>query len=299
MQVLIKWLACVGFIIVVASAAQAGSNEIGNATASSAASSLGTAQDCTEIASVPVTITVPGHYCLKRDLSYSATTESAIRIEADHVTVNLNGFKLGGLAGGPTTRATGISTYGQRNIIVRNGTVRGFYYNIALGGSGDSNLTTGHIVENVRSENARSVGIAVAGWRSIVRDNFIVNMINSSENTVIGIQVSGSRGSIISNNVISGVLAETGAFGIILGEVEGSVIDSNKIYDLTSSFSNAIYSTSGSHVVVKRNIISNLTFLRHGVHLENSTSDVCLDNLVLGSGTAYGGCEAEDGNQRY
>lgn len=299
MQVLIKWLAQIAFLTVAgASVAQAQSNGIGNVTATSATGFPGIVQDCTEIVSVPVTITVPGHYCLKRDLSYSLQYGSAILIEANHVTINLNGFKLGGLAGGPTARAIGISSYGQRNIIVRNGTVRGFFYNVALGGSDDSNLTTGHIVENVRSENARSVGISVSGWRAIVRDNFIVNTTNSSWNSMIGIEIFRSRGSVVSDNVISGVLAETAATGIVIRDAEGVLIDSNKIYDLEPFYSRAINSMSGSHIVVNRNIISNLTFLRDGVNLENTTSDVCLDNLALGSGTAYVGCEAQDGNQR-
>ena len=54
---------------------------------------------CNEITSVPFTITAPGIYCLKQNLVNTtdpapAYLAGAIEIEADNVTVDLNGFTL-------------------------------------------------------------------------------------------------------------------------------------------------------------------------------------------------------------
>ncbi len=242
--------------------------EIGNGSPSS--SSSGTVQDCTEIVSVPVTITVPGHYCLKRDLGTGMSSGQAIRIEANYVTIDLNGFKLGGLAAGPSTQATGIYAYGYGNITIRNGTVRGFRTNIAIVSTGDGSSTTGHIVENIRSENARSVGMDVGGWRVLVRDNFIVNTLNPAENTVIGLRIADSRGSVVSGNVVTGVLAETGAIGIYLSGANGVLVEGNRVFDVTASFARSVYSTHTARVVAKDNVLANRSNGQFGLRLDSA-----------------------------
>jgi hypothetical protein len=59
--------------------------------------------NCTEITTVPFVITVQGNYCLKSDKSSSSTTGNMIDIQTNNVTIDLNGFKLGGLGAGVGT----------------------------------------------------------------------------------------------------------------------------------------------------------------------------------------------------
>src|SRR5262245_20959189 len=53
------------------------------------------------IDTVPTTISTQGVWCLRKDLATAVSNGAAISIEANNVTIDCNGFKLGGLAAGP------------------------------------------------------------------------------------------------------------------------------------------------------------------------------------------------------
>ncbi len=55
--------------------------------------------DCQEILSVPVIITTQGVHCFKSDKVSSATSGNLIDIQTNNVTIDMNGFKLGGSTG--------------------------------------------------------------------------------------------------------------------------------------------------------------------------------------------------------
>src|SRR5262245_63986860 len=63
--------------------------------------------NCPPITSVPYLITVPGVYCLTGNISTAMGVGAAIEIATNNVTLDLNGFKLGGLAAGTGTTAAG------------------------------------------------------------------------------------------------------------------------------------------------------------------------------------------------
>ena len=89
---------------------------------------------CTPITSLPAVITVQGIYCFTGHLSTGMTSGNAIDIQTNNVVLDLNGFKLGGLAAGPGTFAVGIHVDDRRNITIKNGTVRGFFRGDLVGG---------------------------------------------------------------------------------------------------------------------------------------------------------------------
>ncbi len=64
--------------------------------------------NCQEILSVPVTISTQGVHCLKSNKS-SSFQGNLIEITVNNVTIDLNGFKLGGLGSG-----SWIGTFGGR-----------------------------------------------------------------------------------------------------------------------------------------------------------------------------------------
>src|SRR5262245_29056235 len=80
--------------------------------------------NCTAITSVPYVITVQGVYCFTDNIATTMSSGNAIEIQANNVTIDLNGFKLGGLAAGLGTSARGIYANQRQNITVRNGIVR-------------------------------------------------------------------------------------------------------------------------------------------------------------------------------
>jgi len=91
----------------------------------------------------PVTIDTAGSYVLTGDLDVPTTTASAIRVLADDVTLDLNGFTLRGQVTctgsgaaisctSATSGVAGVRANGYTGTTVRNGHIRGFYYGVWL-----------------------------------------------------------------------------------------------------------------------------------------------------------------------
>ena len=70
--------------------------------------------------SLPAVITVQGVYCFTDHLSTAMTSGHAIDIQTNNVILDLNGFKLGGLAGGLGTLAIGVHAINRQNITIKN-----------------------------------------------------------------------------------------------------------------------------------------------------------------------------------
>src|SRR5712691_1804649 len=77
---------------------------------------------CTPITALPAVITGQGIYCFTGHLSTAMTSGNAIDIQTNNVVLDLNGFKLGGLAAGLGTFAVGIHAIDRQNITIKNGT---------------------------------------------------------------------------------------------------------------------------------------------------------------------------------
>ena len=124
--------------------------------------------NCTPINAVPAVIALPGVYCFTKSLVTSMASGNAIDIQANNVVLDLNGFRLGGLAAGFSTSAVGIYASNRQNIAIRNGTIRGFLIAISL--QNPSGGSQGHLVEDIRADQNTWVGIWVEGSGSIVRN---------------------------------------------------------------------------------------------------------------------------------
>lgn len=134
----------------------------------------------TEINQLPFTINSPGRYYLARNLG--DTGSAGITIQISNVTVDLNGFLLGGGTGSAIV-CTGVVA--SRNVTIKNGTISGWT------GAGVDTAAYGNCrLESLRVSHNGSTGIAVG-------DNTIVSGCVSSNNT-IGILSTGS-GCLIKN----------------------------------------------------------------------------------------------------
>ena len=87
------------------------------------------------IDTLPTTISTQGTWCLRKDVATSLSSGSAITINAPNVTIDCNGFKIGGLGAGPNSRTTGILSVNRNNVTVRNCAVRGFFIGLDLTGA--------------------------------------------------------------------------------------------------------------------------------------------------------------------
>jgi len=102
----------------------------------------------------PITINESGSYVLTSNLT--VTTGNAININADNVTLDLNGH---GIYGPGTGTGYGISAVNCYNITIKNGIVRGFYFGIYLGND-DNHKGAGHRIEGIQASNNGSHGIS-------------------------------------------------------------------------------------------------------------------------------------------
>ena len=155
----------------------------------------------------------PGSYYLAANLEPTGS-QNGVTISSSDVTLDLNGFTIDGSAASSYGISIGLSC---ANILVKNGTIRGFYRQavtasaatdcsyIGLRVAGNSRGSTGYsslfigagsVVENCRIENNNGNGISV-GNDSKITGNRIVG------NGGTGIKLTGS-GNYVADNIVKG-----------------------------------------------------------------------------------------------
>ena len=168
--------------------------------------------NCTPVTSLPAFITVQGVYCFTGDLSTGMTSGDAIAIGTNNVVLDLNGFKLGGLAAGPGTEAQGITATNAKNITIKNGTIRGFKVGIFM--EAFMGTSEGHVLEDLRLDHNTLIGIEVSGTAVVVRNNHIFATGGSTtfgaNANALGISVNGTGFRVLNNDVINTVKQGTG-----------------------------------------------------------------------------------------
>jgi len=194
-------------------------------------SAFGETVNCTNIAqgSTPVTISNPGVYCLKANKTVNGET-SAVTINADNVTIDLNGFEL--KAGNPVPFA-GITADSRSNITIKNGIVNGFTWEAATYIVDDANPGAGKntIVENLKVINGE---IRVDTDNSIIRNNQIMDL--NVTDRKIGIVCYGANSTFVVNNDIS----NTGSTGIHINKGHGVTVEGNRITNTPPVFGGSV-----------------------------------------------------------
>jgi hypothetical protein len=286
--------------------------------------------NCTEIVAVPATLTVPGIYCFKRDLATSQTTGTAITVLNNSITIDMNGFKLGGLTAGPETVATGIKVFNWKNFTLRNGTIRGFAFGLTITDNGSS---SGHLVEDVAFDENTYAAAWVVGSNFIFRNNRITKTIAKHPvfNVPTGVIMMGSS-AIVTDNQISHVegvslSANNGPVGAALG-LTNSVFERNTITDVrvtdegptvraigisvASGSSNLVLrdnnvldvnhaqaraiEVNGSETLLDGNVVKNSSVPgATGIDV-GSSSAMCMRNFVHGFADAMEPCSFEQNN---
>ena len=187
--------------------------------------------ECTEITALPTTITSQGVFCLKRSIGLSPglLTGAAIDIQTNNVIIDLNGFKIGNLSAGAGTEAWGIQAVDRKNIVIKNGTVRGFFGAVEFSGVNSS----GHVIEDMLFDRNTEVGIFAAGTGSVIRRNQIVLIGGSTveeSDSAFGIIVNGSNMRILDNDILELFADEDGTVeAISVLSSSGTVVQGNRI----------------------------------------------------------------------
>lgn len=252
-----------------------------------------TFETCTAfIDSVPVTITTQGTWCLRRDLATAITSGNAITIATNNVTVDCNGFKIGGLAAGSASRANGIYASERQNATVRHCGIRGFHTGIYI------TRGAGHLVEHNRLDGNLAIGIHQPfTLNSVIRDNRVLDTGGATTNTNGATAILAEAH--ILDNIVSGVFAtgpDVYASGI-LGYGNGNQISGNHVSDLLARGRGeavGIRSYNSFGVMVDNRIIASGVADLPGYGLIGARA-FCGGNTIVGFATALGGCAANLG----
>jgi len=254
------------------------------------------------IDSLPATINTQGVWCLRKDLSTSQATGEAIRILANNVTIDCNGYKLGGLAAGAGTQTAGIVTNSSTNVTVRNCNIRGFHEGLVLYGTAEG--YGGHLVEDNRFEGNTSEGINIGGDGTVVRRNLVLDTGGGSGGgSPSGINANGNID--IVDNIISGAMAGNGStgapFGIkAVGNASGT-ISGNRIRRLVplGAYSYGIaLNGAGTPVVSDNHIVLHPApaGLDYGVRCNSGSTALVRDNVISGFTYDVSACIDAGGN---
>jgi len=244
---------------------------------------------CTEITSLPATLSIQGNYCLKRDLS------TAIASGTNNVTIDCNGFKVGGLGAGAGTRTHGIYASDRSNITIRQCNIRGFYRGIYLIGTNSA----GHLIENNALNGNTYLGIRANGEGVTIRGNRIVDTGGTDDagGTYGGILLDGPSGHIVDND-IAGAVSSVNGINVLKGiRVSGvrNVVEDNRISDLVAAegglVTGIMIEGGGTEVPLQAVLRGNSVLMPpgtqgYGVYVKVPSS-VCRDNNLLGFDAAW------------
>lgn len=243
---------------------------------------------CTEVDTLPIAIGSQGTYCLKHDLSTAIASGAAITVNANNVTLDCNGFKIGGLAAGAGSQADGIVANDRLNITVRDCAIRGFMTGIRLQGANGG----GHSVVDNRLDQNLYTGIRAEGSGNEVLRNLVMDT-GGGTGVIFGWGII-AAGDIV-DNVVDGLFgagADMSAFGIQSIGAGGQVSD-NRVRNLAPGGSGqavGIYVQSDAAVVGNHVSASGLT-PGTGILGNIDGGTLCQHNRVIRYDTTFDRCQ--------
>ena len=237
-----------------------------------------------------------GVYCLTNDFEYTGTGK-AIEITANDVVLDLNGHTISGPAVATTpdfgTSANGIVAVERKNVTVKNGTIKGFYYGVVLS---LYRGTSGYLVEGITADSNTNHGIFVRGEGAVVRNN---RVFNTGGSTVVsyarGIELYYADGARVLNNDVSDTesVANGNVRGIIVLYSANTVISGNRISETngpgTGQASGLVVSASSDNALVEGNFVRETTSTSgtaYGAYISSDDVDI-VNNRVSGAGTCF------------
>ncbi|WP_202843763.1 NosD domain-containing protein [Luteimonas saliphila] len=246
------------------------------------------------ITTLPATITTQGVWCLRQDLSTAITSGAAITVNTNNVTIDCNDFKIGGLAAGNASLASGIRAVNRQNIGVRRCAFRGFHTGINLDGD------AGHLVEDNLADNSLISGISVYGENSVVQRNRVFDTGGGYWRTT----AINTRDADVLDNLVAGVFTAHGADGSVFGIEAGGagvVVRGNSVRGLTGWSGYGIWATvmgriSDNHVVASPAIDG---FAIYGNNDTLAGSSHCAGNQTGGFSIAVRACTDIGGNTHF
>lgn len=247
--------------------------------------------DCTTITSIPYTISSSGAYCLSSDLSTSSSTGNAVTINADDVTIYMNGHELKNTAGSGTS-AVGISASQRNNVRIYNGTIRGFFTGINLYSPGDYSTYRYHVVDGIYAAGNTHIAINVEGAGSRITNNTVTDTGGSTVNfQAWGIILKGKSPKISGNTVINteSTYSTVDTYPLFVAYGVGAVVEDNNVSNdtLVSKTHGIFMGVQSKDIMVLNNTSSRMTHGFYFVGDSSGTSGKYGGNTTTGCTTSY------------
>jgi parallel beta-helix repeat protein len=240
------------------------------------------------IASLPTVISTQGVYCLTHDLNTAMTSGNAIDIQTNNVTIDCNGYKIGGLAAGNGSNAIGIHASDSRlNLTVRNCGIRGFEWGISFEGGG------GHLIEDNRLDNNLYIAMYIQGDGNTIRRNRIFDTGGYvAASTAAALVVAAD----VIDNTISGVFAANTTTSLTGIEMQGqnTVAIGNRVSGLAVTGAGTglgIYAEDVSMSVRDNDVAASAATNGTGILGHGATDTICSGNHVFKYSTAINVCK--------
>jgi hypothetical protein len=198
----------------------------------------------TQPSSFPIVIDKSGSYVLTSDIVVSTINEEGIQIDADNVTLDLNGHALIGPGKESGTTGTGINALSRGNIAVINGTVRDF--------SGDGISIIGS--KNIQLKDIRVYNNGVNG---IYASSSTITNCTANSNGENGIYAYSST--ITNCTSISNVLHGISAVNCTITNCTAGFNDFDGINPTDSTITNCTAKGNSTGIYAFRCIITNCT----------------------------------------
>jgi hypothetical protein len=222
----------------------------------------------------------------------------AIEIEADNVTVDLNGFSLINKLAGPANRMNGILAFHRKSVTIRNGHIEGFAIAVLLGGM----FAERSRVEDIRANNSNYRGVLVVGADSVIRGNHVTHAgPGELDIEASGITLLYGENSVIEDNVVSSVADTGSAFGIGVGFSPSVSIRGNTVFNIRNAAKKiGIAVISVAHADISGNYLLNNVAGSAGIADLGFSSHIgCIGNAISGFAPATSGCSTLAGNTEF
>ncbi|HVI59426.1 MAG TPA: right-handed parallel beta-helix repeat-containing protein [Luteimonas sp.] len=262
---------------------------------------------CTEVASLPATLSQPGQYCLAKDFTVNSTSIKAITIAADDVTLDCRDHAIRNLAASNNGTSQGIYASSQHGVTVRNCRVLGgFTSGITFTQSNSvANKNYYITIENNYITGAYYHGIRAYGSALEVRNNRIYDVGGQLNTPAFGILLGASsvassfKFHLVHDNAVVGTNSPySNAYGVYSENSLAGLFWNNDVTGTTATKQN--YRSYGFRILGSVNSIRDNQVVGsplandYGI-VANSTSTDCYDNNIK-SPMPTSGCDATLGN---
>lgn len=254
---------------------------------------------CTEIQTIPATITTSGTYCLSRNLATNQLGGGGVLINASNVRLDCNHHSISNL--NASNEDVGIASGGKKNVVVENCQINGFQEGIHF-----DTRSYNVMIRNNTVQNAQTYGILIWGSKVQVVGNSVLDTryVSTTRDYNQGIYLAPyapgqySRDVIVRGNRVLGVTGTSSLQAIRVDMAYTPIIQGNHVSSLvpkTGGTAYAIMVDAINPLIAGNTLMSASSSRTFGIAV--GSNSVCAKNYMVGlTGSGLQSCGLAEGN---